>query len=164
MSKITYLRLGHFPFEFLGVASCFACRIHNERNTTRQCTTLLWSLWCSYMFRLGKVATFRLCKSEVYEGRLLVAILCVRFKATDTQFSFFTLLFYTACWWLLCVTVMCSCHRNHHNKVAHWRVIFLSFTVYFFRRWLGYCLSQQRSHHLLHPGDLADISVSKALH
>jgi len=50
----------------------------------------------SYMFRLGKVATIRLCKSEVYKGGLLVAILCVRFKATDIQFSFFTLLFYTA--------------------------------------------------------------------
>jgi len=37
----------------------------------------------SYMFRLIKVAIIRLCKSEVYKGGLLVAILRVRFKATD---------------------------------------------------------------------------------
>jgi hypothetical protein len=37
----------------------------------------------SYMFRLSKVAINRLRKSEVYKGGLLVAILRVRFKATD---------------------------------------------------------------------------------
>jgi len=36
-----------------------------------------------YMFRLSKFAIIRLYKSEVYKGGLLVAILRVRFKATD---------------------------------------------------------------------------------
>ena len=84
----------------------------------------------NYMFRLSKVAIVRLCKSDVYKGELLVAILRVRFKAADIVLLF-TLLLYTVCWWLLYVAVTCSCRCNHRNKVAHWRGIFLSLTMYF---------------------------------